>query len=77
MRRRSRKNIQHPGRGVRSKRFPSLSLRQIGSQLGVSGSYVGRILNGQRNGTPELIFSLADILGINPRDVVGAKTRED
>ena len=57
--------FEHPNIGKRSERWPGISMRALGRKLGVSGSYVSRILSGDRQGSLQVIVPLAEKLGMS------------
>jgi transcriptional regulator with XRE-family HTH domain len=61
--------FQHPAHGRRSKQWPDISMRALGTRLGISGSYVSRLLSGKRGGSAKVVLALAKELGIRPEDV--------
>ncbi len=53
------------------------SLRDITRRIGVSSSYLSQIERGDRNPGSNLIYKLADLYNVDPRDLMKRVGRED
>lgn len=72
-------NPPHPGEFIRSIYLAELgvSVRKVAESLGVSPSTFTRLLNGQRNVSPEMALRLSKALGRSPESWLAMQDAHD